>query len=428
MKRLFAILLALSLFWASAAHADPIVGRIRVDAIKVDGLVRTQEFVVLRELGFKAGDSISQADLDLAVTRLWNTTIFAQVASEIVKEGDRNTLVFHIEDRWTLNPLFAFGSGGSAVFVRAGLSENNLFGRFLEADAQYQNFDGFHGGQIILRDPRLFDRRIDLLIQAERLVRPRQGFSDQRTQAIAEIGHLFDQDRLRVGLRMTGYLDRFLDPLDSPKYFPQETNSLELQPSFRIGRVDLVRLRYTGASLELRPSLGFTDSDVKKKYVGITAEALGYVMFGTRWNLAARIRGADITKVPEHMQIYAGGLDLLRGFPDNYVRTNAMLLANVELRFVAFDSTWIALQPTAFVDAVAARSPTGDPGSALAVGGGLRVLVPKFVGTGLRVDVAVPLHAGLADVSESQARQFGPVTPSASVPSAQLSFGVYQFF
>ncbi len=427
MKRLLAILFAL-LFFTSTAHADPIVGRIRVDAIKVDGLVRTKEFVVLRELGFKAGDSISQADLDLAVTRLWNTTIFAQVASEIVKDGDRNTLVLHIEDRWTLNPLFAFGSGGSAVIVRAGLSEDNLVGRFLEADAQYQNFDGFHGGQVILKDPRLFDQRIDLLIQAERLVRPRQGFSDQRTQAIAEIGHLFDQDRLRVGFRITGYLDRFLEPLDSPTYFPQETNSLELQPSFRIGRVDLVRLRYTGASLELRPSLGFTDSDVKKKYVGITAEALGYVMFGERWNLAARIRGADITKVPEHMQIYAGGLDLLRGFPDNYIRTNAMLLANVELRFVAFDSTWIALQPTAFVDAVAARAPTGDPGSALAVGGGLRVLVPKFVGTGLRVDLAVPLHAGLADVKESQARQFGPVTPSASVPSAQLSFGVYQFF
>jgi hypothetical protein len=403
----------------------------KVDEIRVEGLVRTKEFVVRRELFFAEGDVVTRAMFDLALTRLWNTTIFAHVDGEILRscDGDRVIAVLRVEDRWTLNPLFSFGSGGNATFFRVGASDNNLLGHYLELQAQYENFDGFHGGQAIFRDPRLFDRRVELLVQVDRLVRPRRGFSDQRTQAILEVAELALSDRLRFGARVSAFANRFLQPLDSPTYFPASTETIAIEPTLRVGRVDTVRIRQRGTSLELRPSVGRVfGSDVATEYAAFTAQLLTFAMAGERWNFAARARVSGTTRVPEHLQLYAGGLDLLRGFPDNYVRTQSFWLGNAEVRFTAFDSTWIALVPVAFADAVAARGPKGDVGGALAVGGGLRILVPKFVGTGLRVDFAVPVAGNLRDVGEGEMGRFGPTTPAPKTGTVQPSFGVFQFF
>jgi hypothetical protein len=413
----------------TTATADRAALPARVDAIRIEGLIRTQASVVRRELGFAEGDVLTRERLDLAVTRLWNTTIFARVEGDAVVEDGHTVVVVRLEDRWTLNPLFRFGSGGHATFFRLGAADNNIAGRFLEVQAQYENFDGFHGGQVLFREPRLFGERLELLLQADRLVRPRNGFSDQRTQGIIEVARLAWLDRIRYGLRTSVFASRFLAPLDSPPYYPAETETLLLEPGLRLGRIDVIRLRQRGASFELRPGLGFVArSDVASRFVTMTGEVLAFAMLGERWNLAVRLRGSDISRVPAHLELFAGGLDLVRGFPDNYVRTRALALANVEARFIAFDSTWIALVPTVFADAVAARAPSGDPGTALAVGGGLRVLVPKFVGTGLRVDLAVPVQASLRAVSETEQAKLGPTTPSVNLGAPQASFGVYQFF
>jgi Surface antigen variable number repeat/Omp85 superfamily domain len=424
--RVFLVLALLLL--ASPARAEEVALPARIEEVRVLGLVRTHEYVVRRELGFHEGDVVTRDALDLAVTRLWNTTIFAQVTGEVVREGGRNVAVFTLEDRWTLNPLFRFQSGGSTFFFRLGAADNNIAGRLLEVQAQYEYFDGFHGGQALFRNPRLFDQRDELLVQVDRLTRPRPGFSDQRTQGIVELARLAARDRLRFGLRGSVFANRFLAPLEGTPYYPEETITGLVEPSFRLGRLDTVRLRQRGATFELRPGLGFTSSEVATQYVSMQAEALAFLMMGSRWNLAARVRGADVSRVPAHLQLFAGGLDLVRGFPDNYVRTEALALANVEVRFVLFDSTWIALMPVAFTDALAARSPSGTPGTALSAGAGLRVLVPKFVGTGLRVDFAMPIHAGLRGVTEAEQGRFGPATPRAEVGSVQPSFGVYQFF
>lgn len=439
MKRLaVAAAIALATSVAVPARADVVAASSRpivhvdlpalVEGIRVEGLVRTHPSVVRRELGFSVGDVITKEQLDLAITRLWNTTIFARVEADVMYEDDKHVVVIRLEDRWTLNPLFRFGSGGDAVFFRLGAADNNIAGRFVEVQAQYEYFDGFHGGQALFRDPRFLGERLELLVQGDRLVRPRPGFSDQRTQGIVEVAGLADRDRVRIGLRSSVFANRFLKPIDTPPAYPEPTTTALFEPGLRIGRIDTVRIRQQGTSIELRPGLGFTNSEVASQYVTMTGEVLAFAMVGERWNFAARVRGTNISRVPSHLELYAGGLDLARGFPDNYVRTRALALANLEARFIAFDSTWIALVPTVFVDAIAARAPAGEPGTALSVGGGLRVLIPKFVGTGLRVDLAVPVHAGLRGVTEPEQARFGPTTPTVDTGSLQPSFGVYQFF
>lgn len=375
----------------------------RVDAVEITGLTRTKPYVARREIGFGEGDEVTTAMLDLAVARLWNTSIFAHVKGRVVRREGRVIAAFVLEDRFTLNPLIGYGFGGSAFFFRVGASENNLFGHFLEAQAQYQFFDGFHGGQVIFRNPRTFGRRLETSVAAERLVRPRPGFADQRTLARFEVLALADEDVLRVGARVDAFADRFLPPLEGPERFPAATETLLFEPSARVGRVDTVRLRQKGASLEVRQGVGATSSPVTSAYTQTTAELLAFVVAGERWNFAMRARLATISRVPEHLELYVGGLDLLRGYLDNYVRTRGYVLYNLEVRYVAFDSTWIALMPVAFTDGMASEV---APRARFSAGVGLRVLVPKFVGTGLRFDLAVPFYQ----------------------PTVAPNFGVYQFF
>lgn len=415
-------------------HAQPaviadatVVFPIRVDEIRIVGLARTHESVVRRELGFREGDLVTRSDFDLAVARLWNTTIFAHVHGHVVEERGKKVLVFELEDRWTLNPLLSFGSGGGAFFFRVGATDNNLAGRFVEGYALYENFDGFHGGLALFRHPRLFDRRLELAVQVERLVRPRPGFSDQRTAASIEIAQLVDRDRVRLGVRTSAFADRFLLPLDTTPMMPRATETVIVEPRVRLGRIDSERIRQRGLTFEMRPGIGLSSSDVASQLASFTGEVIAFATVGDRWWLAARARAATISRVPTHLELYAGGLDLLRGFPDNYVRTRTFTLLNLEARLVAFDSTWVALIPAAFVDAIAARSPSGAPGTALSAGGGVRIVVPKFVASGLRADLAVPIHSTLRGVSEGEP-SFGPATPRVDLGSIQPSFGVYQFF
>jgi hypothetical protein len=68
---------------------------------------------------------------------------------------------------------------------------------------------------------------------------------------------------------------------------------------------------------------------------------------------------------------------------------------------------WVALMAAVFVDGALAEVVPGTVTPLFSLGGGLRLLSPRLVKTGIRADVAVTLTGR---------------------PVVGLSFGVYQFF
>jgi outer membrane protein assembly factor BamA len=395
------------------AEACKDASAVRVDRIAIEGLDRTLPYVVRRELPFHEGERVPLGAWRLAETRLWNLGIFSRVELRVEARARTCVAVIELEERFTLNPLLRYAFGGRALYFAAGLEEDDLFGRYLFASALYEYFDGFHGGELTFKEPRLFDRREELIVQVGRRVRPRPGFADARAGARVEVAASSDDDVVRAALRLDGFGDRFLDPLEGERRFPPaDTESLEVTPLFRVGRVDTLRIRQRGASLELRPTFAKLWSDAEGDapgYAAVNGEALFFALAGTRWNFAARLRAGVVGRVPPHLELYAGGLDLLRGYPDNHLRARALGVANVELRFTAFDSKWLALVPAVFVDGAAARTDLGRRTGDLSTGAGVRLLVPKLVDTGLRFDVALPVTSD------------DPLRP-------QPSFGVFQFF
>lgn len=378
-----------------------------VDALEVEGLWRTVPSVVSRELPWEPGDEVTEEQWAFGLARLWNMGLFSRVDGQLEERHGRTVAVLTLEERFTINPLFRFSTAGSAGWLRLGASDTNLFGRFLEVGAQYERFGSYNGGQAWVRDPRFLDRRLNGLVQLERLARPRPGFVVFRSLARFEAtGFVDSEDRVSLLGRVDVLSDRYDRVEGDAGVLPPPSEGAIVTVGGKFGRVDTVRLRQRGWSVAVQPSLGVTN-DSPGVFGQLFVEALAFAMPGQRWTLAARLQAGASTAAPVQHRFYVGGLDLVRGLPDNHLRTGAYAVANVEARFVAWDSTWLAFVPTAFVDGVVARGESVDVEAIATAGAGLRVLIPKLVSSGFRADLAVTLDGEWA---------------------LQPSFGVFQFF
>lgn len=378
----------------------------RIDVIEVKGLYWTKEFVVLRELPWKAGQTVSQTNWELGTTRLWNTDLFSRIDAKVEhRDGGQTVAVYEVEERFSLNPLFSFGVGGGSWWFRVGANDTNWLGRYLEWGVRYERFGLYNGGQGWLRDYRLFNKRLVGTVHAEFLFRPRPEYTRRRMLGMVDVwGEL--NDVTRVGAKLEVFRDEYLDPLEGDARRPPELIAGQLTTFQRLGRVDTVRLLQKGWSFELREVLGVGIIGSKPVYAQLFMEFLWFKDFLNRFNLAVRAQGGLSTDAPTEQQFYLGGLDLIRGYTDSIVRTERFALANVEVRGIVFDSTWFAVMGAAFVDgAIADDGQRVTP--MLSVGGGVRLLIPRFVKTGVRADVAVTL---------------------TGIPTPGFSFGVYQFF
>lgn len=386
----------------------------RIDAIEVQGLTRTNLGVVTREIPFRAGQVVSQDEWDFAILRLWNLNLFDTIDAHVDRDPKthRSVAIFKLRERWTLIPLIAFGDGGGVGFLQLGAADTNLAGRYVTLGAKYERFAVFDGFQVWLRDPRLMHSMWDALVMGEQLVRPRQDYADRRLRLATELGWQGWRDRLRAAWRLTLQRNTMV-PRDGsdPGPDPPHIWSREMELGLRIGRIDTVRLREGGSAVEVRLSINANDPNFTNHFAQVWLEGQMYAMPGERWNLAARLQAAAQGNAPIPLQFYVGGLELVRGYPDSAVRTDRYAVLNAEARFIAWDWHYLALMPAVFVDAGLAGRQEGGVKPMLSAGGGVRVLFPTLVESGIRLDFATPL---LKDACPGSCQFF--------------SVGVYQFF
>lgn len=394
---------ALVTLWLLAASPE-VSWPVRIDGLELHGLSTTQSSVIVRELPWRAGEVVSQAQWELGVARLWNTDLFSRIDARVERLGELTVAVFDLEEHFSLNPLISFGVGGGRFWFRLGATDNNWLGRALEWGARYERFDAYNGGQGWLRDPRLFGQRVGGTLQLDYLMRPRPNYSRRRLAGMLELSA--EPDAITdVGARLEVFHDDYVTPLEGEPVLPPALTAAQLTGHVRVGRIDTVRLRRTGWSFEVRETVVAASSGPSPVALQNQLEALGFWMLGERFNVALRGQAGWSSAVPTELGYWLGGLDLIRGYADGVVRTERYALANAEFRATLFDSTWFAVVAAAFVDGALADE-HGLRGL-LSAGGGVRLLVPKLVKTGIRADLAVTL---------------------TGVPALGVSLGVYQFF
>jgi outer membrane protein assembly factor BamA len=87
--------------------------KLRVDDIIIKGNKKTKTYIILREMLFKAGDSISVKDLAITLEKtrqlVYNTTLFNEVKIEAVqKNADHILVIVSVKERWYIYPLPQF--------------------------------------------------------------------------------------------------------------------------------------------------------------------------------------------------------------------------------------------------------------------------------------------------------------------------------
>jgi hypothetical protein len=305
--------------------------------------------------------------------------------------------VLDIRERWSLIPAFELQHGGRATWFLAGLSEHNLLGRYVQLDTVYEYFDGQHGGHVIYKDPRFLDQRIELRVHGARAMRPRPEFVVQR--AILHVGmhKLVRDDTIRYGASIRAFDDGFLQPIEEGAFnpnLPPHMQTIGIEPSIRFGRIDSKRIQYDGLTFEARPHLHNTFHDGSHPFGGLQTEVLAFKALW-RFTFALRLRSVLQTKtVGTQLDHWIGGLDLIRGYRDNYRRANVYGLANAEVRFVAFDFDLLACELAVFSDLHASRAPDGQRSGTFSVGPGIRFFIPKLVDSELRIDFPFALING----------------------------------
>ena len=390
--------LLLLVLLAPAASAEE--SEVLVRDIRIEGLGRTHESVVLRELPFRTGESVTTAQLEEGMQRLRNLGLFDTAEYS----WDEGVLHVAVTERWTILPAFKLSRGGGVSQLVVAAYDINVAGRYLELGAQYERLGEANSFVLWHRNPRLFDRRLWLGLDVWSVRRPRVlhdedgaidgGFLLERFMAVAALERENESRTVRAGVRLRAFADDF-----SSRYLPAEAVQGQgaLPPaqtvftagaSLALGTVESDSYLQSGGELRLEvdaaPPVGFNDNH----FVDATLQWLQFVRAGKRSLLAARfLAGGITTAAPQHLH-YAGGLDRVRGFVDSRFRGQLFAVANLEARVPSLHLDWFVLQHVVFTDALVIAGQDTGSSVAASAGAGVRFIFPRVYRLILRLDYA----------------------------------------
>lgn len=414
----------------AAFNESKVVGSpIQINRIIIEGLERTRPSVIYTELRFGEKMAVEPQLIDLSLADLRNMNLFSKVEFEQTKNADETVdLKIQLTERWTTIPILKFSSGGGINRTTVGLYDPNIFGTFTESGAQFESFSGANSYIAWLKKPRLFSTRNGLDLQYWDTSRQRAKYDSTATDPIVVNGFLQKRRRLVVGFNYeySPYLlgglfyehhkDEFSrDLLDDEIKAISLTIPLPSRTQFdffgarlTLGRIEEYNAVVNGLRALLSVQKGISRNDSAKDFWQTDITIDYYKTLG-RFTFAQRgLMGTTTTDAIQYW-FYLGGLDRIRGFSDNRFAGRNFLLSNSELRYVAHQTSWSILQTVVFSDIlnVSERSKNIFDVSAASIGGGVRIILPKFYKLAFRFDIAEPIKKN---------------------DDIKFSFGVQQFF
>jgi len=104
---------------------------VKIDSIRIVGNETTKDFIILRELTFQTGDSVSGKTLRFNRERVFSLRLFNQVEFKLEKATDKNILVILLTESWYIYPLPLFR-------IQDGDIKKSTYG----VNLSYRNFRG----------------------------------------------------------------------------------------------------------------------------------------------------------------------------------------------------------------------------------------------------------------------------------------------
>ncbi|MHB8931285.1 MAG: POTRA domain-containing protein [Melioribacteraceae bacterium] len=129
-----------------AEEADSLIVKdsesIKIDSIRITGNDKTQEFVILRELTFQPGDTVTGKILRFNKERVFSLALFNRVNFIIHNEQNKNILEIRLSESWYIYPI-PFLRANNGDFAKATYGINLLYKNFRGRNENLRAMIGF---------------------------------------------------------------------------------------------------------------------------------------------------------------------------------------------------------------------------------------------------------------------------------------------
>lgn len=345
MPRALTVLILL-LVTSSALRAQDSTRSYVLDKIFVEGNTVTKPFVILRELPFKSGDTVTTSELEYGRERIYNTGLFTRVIlqPEPVNKT-RMDLLIYVQERWYVwpYPVIGFWDGDLKRFYGgAGIADFNFQGRNETLAGMFAlGYDPF--GAVSLRDPSFGpDRNYILSIDAS--YSHGRSFGIQPGSASGQFNDSFGDLQVALGRRFGIYSTLTFGASYNYVQAISDSSGLVLSPTGK-DIFGSLRLEYVYDSRNLRSyatrgaylmvSLarhGLGESLVN--FDRLSVDARDFQPISKLFILASRIHAdlAEGPQIPPYNYVFFGYGERIRGMFNTVSGGESMLGANMELR------------------------------------------------------------------------------------------------
>ncbi len=363
----------------------------RADTILIERNWRTRSKIILAELEFNQGDTVTPQDLEVSLKKIWNLQNFATVDYrwDSLPDG-RSALHLITRDALTIIPIIGGDLSKQGLKISAGLADKNFLGRniSLAVRGQYgENEPSF--GEILLTIPRQLLWK-NMSIGAG--VRRESVYDVDADQAFVSIVNPLHQD----------YHYTFSPDLETGYYRLHPTAlSLEQWPEspdynrqfwyFRItesvGTITHRRHQEEGFNLTGMIGAGIGLNQNTQNYYECSVHAEYDKLLNPRLQLGLRWQGS-YNSGPYFYFVPRYGPSNIRGIAYGDLTGNLMQLASAGLYYTWINRDYLAVEQSVFAQLGSASGRVRDPkdvGFRYAIGTGFQFTIPMYPAASLLI-------------------------------------------
>ncbi len=325
--------------------------------IFIEGNKATKDFVILRELPFKPGDTVTNREIEFGRERIYSTGLFTKVLAQpepISKTGI--DLLIYVEERWYIWPYPVIGFRDrdlSRLYAGAGVVHLNFRGRDEKLAGMFAlGYDPF--GAVMYRSPSIGRNKEYILSMGAGFSRGRNT-GIQAGYASGEFDDTFGNLYVDVGRRFGIYNTVTLGTSYNYVSGNRDTTGLVLSPTGTDVFASL-KLSYVYDSRNLRSYAtrgSYLYFGLEKYGLGESLVNFGRLSFDARdyvsmWDfvtLAGRVHGnlAEGPHIPPYNHVFIGYYERIRGMFNTVTEGESIVGANAELRIPIIKQMYIEL-------------------------------------------------------------------------------------
>ena len=325
-----------------------------VEEIRIEGNLKTEDYVIRRELTLGEGDIYNGKKLLRSLQRIFNLGFFEDIEREIVRGKEKEAIILVIKVKEQRTGLANVGVAYSTVDGFLGTlsyREINFRGKGQQIGGEWQFGGKIQNYRLSFTEPYLFQTPTSLGFDVYDTTREREYYTSQRKGGNLRLGRKvreFNRARLRYKFEDTEISEVEEEASEVIKEQEGRAKTSSLTPSFSRDTRDNYLNPQRGYSWKVSYEsaggvLGGTNDFYKPEAeASLFLPSFWKFVLGLHLRLGIVEEFGDSETVPIYERFYVGGADTVRGYPESRYGESSLgppeggksrLILNTEYKF-----------------------------------------------------------------------------------------------